>query len=51
VYRKVPAADLWKQIIASTYDHAEPGVLFIDLMNRDNKPILHRGNRSHQSVR
>ncbi len=36
VYRKVQAADLWKQIIASTYDHAEPGVLFIDLMNRDN---------------
>ena len=36
VYRKVPACDLWKQIIASTYDHAEPGVLFIDLMNRDN---------------
>ncbi len=36
VYRKVQAAELWKQIIASTYDHAEPGVLFIDLMNRDN---------------
>src|SRR5487761_2360092 len=36
VYRKVRAADLWTQIIASTYDHAEPGVLFIDLMNRDN---------------
>jgi len=36
VYRKVRAADLWKQIIESTYDHAEPGVLFIDLMNRDN---------------
>ena len=36
VYRTVQAADLWKQIIASTYDHAEPGVLFIDLMNRDN---------------
>jgi ribonucleoside-diphosphate reductase alpha chain len=36
VYRKILAADLWKQIIASTYDHAEPGVLFIDLMNRDN---------------
>ena len=36
VYRRTPAADLWKQIIESTYDHAEPGVLFIDLMNRDN---------------
>ncbi|KAF0201816.1 MAG: ribonucleoside-diphosphate reductase alpha [Gallionellaceae bacterium] len=36
IYRKVRAAELWKQIIASTYDHAEPGVLFIDLMNRDN---------------
>jgi len=36
IYRRVRAADLWKQIIASTYDHAEPGVLFIDLMNRDN---------------
>jgi ribonucleoside-diphosphate reductase alpha chain len=36
IYRTVRAADLWKQIIASTYDHAEPGVLFIDLMNRDN---------------
>ena len=36
IYRKVRAVDLWKQIIASTYDHAEPGVLFIDLMNRDN---------------
>ncbi len=36
IYRKVRATELWKQIIASTYDHAEPGVLFIDLMNRDN---------------
>ena len=36
IYRKVKASDLWKQIIESTYDHAEPGVLFIDLMNRDN---------------
>ena len=36
IYRTVRATDLWKQIIASTYDHAEPGVLFIDLMNRDN---------------
>jgi ribonucleoside-diphosphate reductase alpha chain len=36
VYRKVRAAELWRLIIESTYDHAEPGVLFIDLMNRDN---------------
>lgn len=36
VYRKLRARELWKQIIESTYDHAEPGVLFIDLMNRDN---------------
>ena len=36
VYRKVQAAEVWKKIIESTYDHAEPGVLFIDLINRDN---------------
>ena len=36
MYRKVRAADLWQQIMASTYDHAEPGVVFIDTINRDN---------------
>ncbi|MDQ6872919.1 MAG: adenosylcobalamin-dependent ribonucleoside-diphosphate reductase, partial [Gemmatimonadota bacterium] len=36
VYRKVRAVGLWQQIMASTYDHAEPGVVFIDTVNRDN---------------
>ena len=36
VYRTLPARDIWDRIMASTYAHAEPGVIFIDQVNRDN---------------
>ena len=36
IYKTVPARDLWNQVMRSTYDHAEPGVIFIDHVNRDN---------------
>jgi ribonucleoside-diphosphate reductase alpha chain len=36
VYRTLPAQQLWDTIMRSTYDFAEPGVVFMDTMNRDN---------------
>ncbi len=36
VYRTLPARAQWKRIMRSTYDFAEPGVIFIDRVNARN---------------
>ncbi len=36
VYRSLPARDLWNKIMRSTFDVAEPGVIFIDRINAMN---------------
>ena len=36
VYHTLQARDLWNRIMRATYDFAEPGVIFIDRINRMN---------------
>lgn len=39
VHREIRARDLWEQIMRSTWDWAEPGILFVDRINEMNNLV------------
>lgn len=36
IYEVIPARDLWEAIMTATYNQAEPGIIFIDTINKQN---------------
>ena len=36
VYRRLPAREIWQRLVQAAHETAEPGVLFVDTINRDN---------------
>lgn len=36
VWKTIQVSELWELVMKSTYNHAEPGILFLDQMNREN---------------
>lgn len=36
VYEQVRAREIWDYVMEATYDHADPGVMYLDQINREN---------------